>query len=225
MARSKQRGNKGENWVNQSTGLAEPFPSCPTRQPKYAVYVSYPHDAPPGAKRLIVMNFCATYAALHFVNAALQDGSFKWKKANKVLGVLIPDTIIGENGVEIRCPQGMEEIIEYEMSRAEEQWELPPYYVNQCDLVRREYRDDSPAIDPETGEKPVKPKREPKPKKEKVDKSGLVTIGEIAEQMEIEARDARAALRKSKLEKPPVGWAWPEDKVDEIKKLVKKHLK
>lgn len=225
MARSKKSANNGERQVNQMTGLAEPFPASPTRPPKYAVYVSYPHDAEPGAKRLIVMAFSATYAAQHFVNAALQDGKFKWKKANAALGVKVPDTIVGENGVEIRCPQGMEEIIEYEMSSAEEQWELPAYYVAQCDMVRREYREDAPTHDPETGEKVKKPKKEPKPKKEKIDKTGLISVGEIAEDMEIDARDARAALRKQKVDKPAAGWAWPESEVEAIKKAIKKGLK
>lgn len=178
------------------------------------------------------MVFLATYAAKHFVNACLQNGGFKWLPANKSLGRTVPDTIIGENGVKLRCDL-MEEIIEYEFVGAEATWELPAPMIRQTELVRREWRDEEGGRPDPTGEEgeeaaerpSKKPKREPKPEKPKIDKSGLVSVGEIAEQMGIEARDARAALRKQKVEKPDGGWLWKPDKVDDIKKIIKAGLK
>lgn len=219
LARRSSAGNKGLEPVNNLTGLREPFPSSPTNPPKYAVYCSYPHDAAPGQSRMIVMCFLATYAAKHFVNAVLQDEGFKWSKS---------DTIIGDNGVKVRC-EGLEDIIEYDWEAGEKGWELPPAMIKQTELLRREYRDDAPvstgAEGDEEVERPKKPKKEPKPEKVKVDKTGLVSVGEIAEQMGIEARDARGALRKQKVEKPDGGWLWAPDKVDGIKKIIKAGLK
>ncbi|USN16566.1 hypothetical protein POLEWNIK_00400 [Brevundimonas phage vB_BpoS-Polewnik] len=168
---------------------------------------------------MIVMCFLATYAAKHFVNAVLQGEAFKWAKS---------DTVIGENGVKVRC-ELLEEIIEYEWEAGEAGWELPSNFLNQCQLLRREYRDDAPVSTGTEGdeevERPKKPKREPKPEKVKIDKTGLISVGEIAEQMGIEARDARGALRKQKVEKPDGGWLWPADKVEAIKKVIKAGLK
>lgn len=222
MARRSSDKNKGLDPVNNLTGLREPFPSSPTKPPKYAVYGTYPHDAEPGKSRLLVIPFLATYAAKHFVETLLQNGGFKWKS---------PTIIVGDNGVKVKSDQ-LEEIMEYEYVGAEASWELPARMVQQADMIRREYREDSERPDPtgaedeDAPERPSKkPKREPKPEKVKIDKSGLVSVGEIAEQMGIEARDARAALRKQKIEKPDGGWLWKPDKVDDIKKIIKAGLK
>lgn len=226
MSRRKSGNNKGSDPVNNLTGLREPFPSSPTKPPKYAVYGTYPHDAEPGQSRVVVVPFLATYAAKRFVEALLQGGSFKWLAADKQLGRNVPDTVVGENGVRVRCDL-LEEIIEYEYTEGEAQWELPDETRRHADMVRREVRDEPEGLPTEGGgeDRPKKPKKEPKPEKVKVDKSGLVTVGDIAEQMGIEARDARAALRKKKVEKPDVGWAWAPDKVEDIKKVIKSGLK
>lgn len=222
MARRSSTGNKGLDQVNASTGLREPFPSSPTKPPKYAVYGTYPHDAEPGRSRLLVVPFLATYAAKHFVETLLQGGKFKWQS---------PTILIGENGVKVKSDQ-LEEIIEYEYVGNEASWELPSHMTQQAEGIRREYREDDVSRPDPTGaegddapEQPTKPKREPKPEKPKIDKSGLVSVGEIAEQMGIEARDARGALRKQKVEKPDGGWLWTPDKVDGIKKIIKAGLK
>lgn len=230
MARRKTAGNKSSSSINNLTGLLEPFPSSPTRPPKYAVYCYYPAHAPAGQSRMIVMTFAAAYAARHFINAVLQDGGYKWLPADKKMAIEIPDTIVGDNDVRIRVPGGssLEDLMEYEFSDAEAEWELPQGYVVQSDLLRREYREEAPPPTDEDGNpapKEKKPRREPKPEKIKIDKSGLVSVGDIADQMGIEARDARGSLRKQKVEKPDVGWCWPESEVEAIKKIIKKGLK
>jgi hypothetical protein len=176
---------------------------------------------------VFVLTFSATYAARHFVDAMLEGGGYKWLPANKKLGYTIPDTIVGDNNTEIRIPGGtlMEDLMEYEMSPAERDWELPEQYHQYPDTIKR-----PPSQDQEfslDGERPVKVKvkKEPKPEKPKIDKSGLITVGEIATQMGIDAKEARGALRKMKVEKPDVGWAWSPDKVDAIKKEITKGLK
>lgn len=180
----------------------------------------------------MVGTFCAKYAAKAFIDAALQHGGFKWRPADKRFST-IPDTIVGDNNVEIRVPGGnsLEELMEYEPTGAELEWELPEQLARQCTLVRRAYDpSEDVQVDEDTGEvvkptKKEKPPKEPKPEKPKKDKTGLVTVGEIAEQMGIDAKDARSSLRKQKVEKPDVGWAWPPEKVEEIKKTIKAGLK
>lgn len=233
MSRRQSRSNKGSKSINESTGLEEPFPSCPTRQPKYGIYCSYPAGAEAGNSRKFYANFCGLYAAKHFVNEMLGFGGWEERPFEVKLGYKFLTIIWGDNEVELRCPQdgAWDEILNYEFTAAEAAWQLPDHLKNACARIRSAPPErDEIVVDEETGKivippKKEKPKKEPKPEKVKIDKSGLVSVGDIAEQMDIEARDARGALRKAKMEKPTGGWLFPPDKVEEIKKVIKKHLK
>lgn len=55
--------------------------------------------------------------------------------------------------------------------------------------------------------------------------SDHVTVGAIAEQMKIDSRQARRALRASSVEKPAHGWSFPQSEVKSIIKSIKDNLK
>lgn len=117
----------------------------------------------------------------------------------------------------------MEELLELELTGGEAEWELPEFYAVQSRIIRSPMRAQSSEEDGE--DRPARVKREPKPEKPKVDKTGLVSVGDIAAQMKIEPRDARGALRKQNIEKPESGWLWPASKVEEIKAIISRGLK
>lgn len=215
-----KRKKEEPQFVKNASGLREPFPTHPTRPTKYAVYCIYPGDAPAGQNRQIVLTFAAAYSAKKFVDYLIAGHNFKWLQASHKGD--IPDTILTDHNVKIRIPgRGLEEVIEYEYTQAESEWALPEEHMRQCALLRRAPDEEVT----EEGEIVAKPKREPKPEKPKIDKTALISIGDIAEQMGIEARDARQSLRKQKIEKPTGGWWFAPEKVEEMKVLIKKGLK
>lgn len=226
MARRKQSDNQGSEDIKPRAILPDWLPASPHRPTTHAVYCSYPADAPAGERRQIVITFAAAYAAKHFVDQMLGFGEYTWMAAPKWDKDRIPDTIKGANNVLIRVPGGdiLERLLDHQFTAAEEAWQLPDRYAQQCALIRREPGAED-EVDEETGEpKPPRVKRE-KVERVKIDRTGLVSVGEIAEQMGIEARDARAALRKQKVDKPTGGWLWSADQVDGIKATIKKGLK
>jgi hypothetical protein len=62
-----------------------------------------------------------------------------------------------------------------------------------------------------------KPDRKPKP-------DGLISAGDLAAGLGVEARIFRGALRALKFEKPAHGWAWSPKEAESIKAQVKKEL-
>jgi hypothetical protein len=222
MARRKRDDDQSSVMVKKGRTLPEPFPSCPTRNPTHCIYAKFPADAPNGEARTIAVPFSALYAAHRFVELLLRSESYEWQPANKALGYTDPDTIITEGNLSIRC-HGLKEVLEHELSEAEREWEMPEALARQTLLVRRPFQTEETTN--EDGEPVVRVKREPKEAKPKVDRTGLTTVGEIAQQMGIEPRDARTALRKQKIEKPETGWAWDPDQVEAIKATIKAGLK
>ena len=67
-------------------------------------------------------------------------------------------------------------------------------------------------------EKPVKEPKRPS-------REGLVSVSSISEGLKISPKEARAALRRAKIEKPEVGWAWSPSEVEDIKKKISENLK
>lgn len=225
MARRKSTGNQGSRNINADTGLEHPFPNFPSRLPTHAIYCTHPAGVPGVQQRLVVMNFAADYSAKKFLDAMIAGRAYKWKAQPNYLRDQVPDTIITEDEVQIRIPGGtaMEDLLELELEGAEAEWELPESHARQAQIIRLPM---SEHIEREEGDdRPARIKREPKEVKPKVDKTGMVSAGEIATQMGIEPRDVRGSLRKQNIEKPEGGWLWPASKVDEIKAIIKKGLK
>lgn len=57
-------------------------------------------------------------------------------------------------------------------------------------------------------------------KKPRPSRDGLVSISDIAKELGLIPREARAVLRAIKMVKPEVGWAWKKDDVADVKKKI-----
>lgn len=195
----------------KSSGLEEPFPSSPMRPPRYGVYVSYRGEL------MCYVNFYAKYAAKKFIEECLVGNDYEWVDGGRMGG---GEAIEDSTGLLIEGP-GLEEVLEYKLNALEEAWELPLPYVHQAKHIRVKKVPLTIKLE-EVGSAPKVIEREAKePKKARIDKSGLVTIGAIAEELGIDAGEARKILRSKKVEKPEAGWAWSEDDAEGIKALLK----
>lgn len=111
----------------------------------------------------------------------------------------------------------MEKVIEYELTSLEDQWQVPePMSSN----IRRFLS--KPILRPEETSSPIPspPRHVPRPSKD-----GLVTIATIAQDIDLDPREARAALRSLKISKPDAGWAWPSDEAEKIKEQLRTYQK
>ena len=72
---------------------------------------------------------------------------------------------------------------------------------------------------------PEPAKEQPKRESKRPSREGLVSVSDIAKEMKLSPKEARAALRRAKTDKPDVGWAFPPSEVDKIKKAIKENLK
>lgn len=248
MSRPKRSHSSGKETAKIPVGLSAAPYSSKVGGNKYVVYVDY-HPENEDHPRVIVYSFLATYAAKWFVNRIIGDdeyemGHWKFHESDVILTT--------SKGIQIRmCGNLLEEVLSYEFKTEEEEewkdeglarsvahlkwgkWEHKPANTNiietedgpqEVKLTRREMKKAERAMRREEKNK----KREANPekvKKPKKDMSGMITAGELAEQMGILARDFRAALRKLAMIKPSYGWAWAESDAEKIKKQVKGALK
>lgn len=148
--------------------------------------------------------FHSIYAAKWFFNLIVTT-EYKW---------LDTRTIVTENGFKVESPQ-LEEIVEYEFKKREGEWIPPEPFFSEANVFIGNKR--VRTTTDHDGPKPIKERvpREPRP-------DGLIQIGDIAQELNMEPRDARKILRAKNVEKPAHGaWAWPSDMVDKIKKILK----
>lgn len=215
----RRRKSKSTQPVEETRSkLAPPFPSAPHRGTMHAVYVRNPD-----LDRFCCMTFAATYAAKAFVEFTLRDEPFTVLPPNTPLGYTIPDTIKAtHSGVEIRIPSTLQQVLSYRPSQAEEEWELPTYHQA---IALSMHRALSSPSDTDSDDQPAATRQPKQQRSPAPDKSGLITIGEIAASLSLHPRDARAALRKSGTPKPNVGWAFTPAEVDNIKSIIKANAK
>lgn len=194
-------------------------------------------------KRFMFQSFDTLCTAKHFITLMIDGDDFTWDIWAPARGIGPEPMIRTARGLTIRGA-GLEAAMEYEFeSDAERSFIFPEPYNRMYEFFPRRGTEETeptpPApvetkYDPDTGEvikmragKPIvkaepKPKKEPKPK---VDKTGLTTVQEIAVTLKADPKHCRAALRKAKVEKPAVGWAFPKADVARITKLIKDNLK
>jgi hypothetical protein len=200
---------------------------------KYVIY-AYTQKELEDHPRLLVLNFKAAYAARRMIDLLVgKDGYEHYIIGGK-------SGIITTSGIKITAFGGqVEELLKYELSPQEAEWRDQQMEMSVGRLKFGTSWEGEPRVkemeaqveDEETGEiKTIKVKvpKEKKAKKEpkaKIDKSGMVTAGELAEGLKLEARIFRGALRALGLPKPEGGWLWPKAEADEIVKKVEKQLK
>lgn len=203
MARRKR--SRIEEAPRRSSGRADPFPSSPTRPPKFGIYAWNPEGL------FCYETFYAEYAAKRFIEALVGD-DYRW---------LNHQTILGANGVKVSTTTStvvsrkddessdLEDIIEYEMNAEEEEWEPPvPYLQRWMSFASRMPSYAVPSTRPIKTERPRRVE-------------GAITIGAIAEELGLAPSKARAILRSAQVEKPAAGWEWSADDAEKIKKLLR----
>lgn len=208
MARRKQRVKKGEDQVDEAprrSGLEEPWPSCPRRNPRYVLYC-YNHES----ERQYIINSYARYAIRKLFDAIVGDNKFERSDART----------ISFGDIDIKSDE-MDEILAHEYTKEEAAWEFGAPYIVDIDNFLHGRRM-SKTLDDPTQPKPVRVPREPKPVKERIDRSQFITVQSLAEDIGIDPRDARAALRKAKIEKPAGGWLGDEAWAKGIRDVLKK---
>lgn len=220
--------------VEPTLGLPAPFPSSPKRPPSYNLKLENKTRG-----LFYVGAFCELYACKYVTDLVLASREWEWVNTK---------TIECEDGLTITS-DSLEQIIEYEFKGKESKWVPPAPYFGQwhaiaagqsiSDAVQRKSRTsagDTDAPEASTASEGTSSRKKrssassdvpstPKQPKQRVAKDGLVTVAEIAEQLGLDPKACRIALRKSNTAKPDAGWAWPPGEVDAIKATIKKHAK
>lgn len=199
--------------------LGPAFPQAPNgATAKHQIKIHYGKDL----ETFMLLLFASDYSAKHFVDAVVdprpKPEDMTWERDSKV-------TIEWKNNVAILEGATIQDIFEYELTDEEAEWKLPRPYSDYAVAVREgEY-----SLTPSGAEKDAKvviERREKrKERKPRASRDGLVSIGDICEEMGWEPREARGIMRQLEWEKPAAGWAWPKKEAEEVKRKLKKELK
>lgn len=190
--------------------------------PWYGVAAHYPIPTPdtPRKERGVYLNFRGPTKAKQFILALAPEGEIKWQKPTATTGIINLD-----GRVQIRMSrQCLDDVMEHDIpdDAPEMDFQTLDQVQYMLKLPRTMFGKNAAYTD---DERPARKSREPQAeRKPRVDRSGLVSIGDIAEELKVLPRDARAALRSLKIEKPDAGWAWPDDEAQKIKKRLKETL-
>lgn len=200
---------------HHSSVLEEPYPAPPTRKPKWGFTVRF-------EERYQFVTFHALYAAKKHIEAYINGHPYKW---------ISKRSIRTDNGLFIQSEQdaGLETVIEHEYSPLERAWQVPSPWDN---IIAR-------FLDPRIGfvpRDPVPPQFLPEPsskrqrtaaesappKQQRLPLGDIITVGDIATALGIEAGKARQALRSLGTPKPASGkWQWSTADADKITAAIK----
>ena len=189
--------------------LKHAFPSSPQRPPLLGLSFRHPdNDA------FQHVAFASLYAAKHFLDAILDNTSFKWVSDDEIEVHKPHYFTIKCDGIEA----GLDTVFEYKFTNEELNWELPDNYRRMASQIRG---NSAPTLQkaPETASQPEKrvlAKPEPKPARPKQpvaspkpSAEGLTTIGDVAASYGFDAKQARGIMRKAGIDKPASGrWEW-----------------
>ena len=217
-----KRQRKATDPVKRPDGLPEPYPSAPVRIGLYVIGTHRSKDPGPTPHAQAAHVFAAMYSAKKFLDALMLDDT--WEEIND-------DKIRTSSGVDINSIY-LHDLLKYEMSPAEKSWEQPFNDRAAAHLMRTREHLPRESQAAQHVEEPKATPTEPETKKVsrgakiKSSADGLVTIGTIAADLGKSSREARGILRKAvkakTITKPDAGWAYPEDEVDAIKKIINK---
>lgn len=188
------------------TELPPAWPSSPMRPPVHGFYF-YMNGNFRGYHA-----FGASYSAKKFIELCLQGNDYEWVDGTRSGD---GEAILDSTGLMIEG-YGLEEVMDYEYTELEQAWSLTSPHDKEALQIRNRRLSLVPSISSDNDSAP----RERKAKKEKVSRDGLITIQQIAGELKLEPSEARAILRKKKIEKPAAGWAWSKDDAEAIKKTL-----
>lgn len=236
MARRTKSSQTDKEDVRRTVeGLKHPYPSK-AGGGKYVIYADtkkQEEDHP----RVLVLIFQEAYAAKRFITVLI--GNDEWEEGEPIGS---RRGIVTTGGVRITAfGDAIDELMQYELSSQEAEWRdqametaalrlrLGTHWEGKKEEVVEEQVEDETTGELVTREVKVKKgkkeKKEKPEKKPKLDKSGMVTAGDLAARLKIEPRIFRGALRSLKKVKPEGGWLWSKDEAEAIFKEVEKELK
>lgn len=182
---------------------------------KFHFFVRYPHDAKEGEGRMISISWAAPYAARKYLEFIMDGEEVDWTALNK---------FVTSKGVEVSCaapsdklqPNELELALDHKYTKAERAFEVPEKDRKSFELLLRPYPDKFEK--PSTGKAKVGRASPNRPE------GKFITVADICEELKVQPRDGRAALRKAKVEKPEWGWAFPigSDELKQAKTIIKK---
>lgn len=163
-----------------------------------------------GSFRMITSHHDELWEARRFLEVLLNADPFVWEDKR-----MVPDSpqLLTQRGIKVRA-QTMDEIMAYEYTDATRSLELEEHHVRRARQIMTALPDPEEVREAIEAERQERKAKRDKPK---IDREGKVTIGDIAEELGMEAREARGILRSLKLEKPPGGWLFDPAEVDDIK--------
>lgn len=206
---------KERNAYMATSQKLEPFSSSPAKPPKCSLRFEWPDTG-----QMQLRTFRGIWGAKLLYDFLTEFKAVRWLDDKKL--------VVNETGLVISSPE-LEQIVEYKLKKDEEQYQWPePFFSEINAFKKRTTVKASRGNDRPERKKPnmeERPKREKKERVPRPSKDGLVSIGDIADEMKIEPRIARGILRDTKTPKPDAGWAWPKNEVDGIKAIIKKGLK
>lgn len=178
----------------------------------YVLYLTHQTDP----ARCNVVIFERAPVARAFLDALLGDDAWSWADVDQTPTGVPGSTIASESGVVVSTrwhPDRMREVVE-----CAEAGGLSRDLAN----VAARFRLGPAADDPESGQESRRAARPaPQPR---ASRDGLVPIADIAAELGIEPREARAVLRGLKVEKPAAGWAFPAAEVPAVRERIRAAL-
>ena len=176
--------------------MKNPHPSAPHRLARHVLYA----DREDG--RRLVVAWVETYAAHHWLQELIG--------AEKVTRLALDTIALGDGDIEVRCEE-LREVMEYKPCGDERDWVLPTPFVEGITRFCGERRQRKRV---ETALRvPKRPQR--------AAGDAYVTIAQLASELGMTPREARARLRQAKVSKPQHGrWEWPSDEAKRIAKII-----
>lgn len=194
--------------------LKPAFPSSPQRPP--VLELKFAREG----NLVASLTFAAYYPAYILLKEFIDGHDRVW---------VSDDAIETDEGILISTGQHeLDRLLTRKYTAEELAWELPSNYKRLVAQIKgisfkQQSNDDTPddPVPPQT-----KPKGDkPKPKSKPVRSGDAITIAQLAEELGILPRDARAILRKSNTPKPDAGWEWEPTQAETIRELLKKGKK
>jgi hypothetical protein len=210
MARRKQRTETSTGDAPKRSKLEPAWPSAPVRNPRYCLYCTN-HES----ERQYIVNSYGLYAIRKIFDALTEGQELEPSP-------LDPERTVCFGDIDIKSDE-LKEIMAHKYSAEEEAWELPVPYPQEIERFLH-----GPRMSKDLGESTTVNEKgdvvraPPKPKAPKIDRSKFITVQSLAEEIGIDPRDARAALRKAKVEKPEGGWLGDEEWAKGIRDVLKK---
>lgn len=165
-----------------------------------------------GSRDLLAYHkFNAAYAAQKFLLAV--GDNFTWVNRTTIE--------FSDSGVQCTSPN-LEEVIEAEPLVS---WELPHPYDSYAARIRGK---PVPLLD-RLRERRASLEQRPKAERRKVipraSRDGLISVQDLAKELNVEPGELRQILRKKQEKKPDAGWVWSQEEAVRIRKMMEEGLK